>query len=614
MLKPLRTDAQAPWKQRFRIPTFLSSQVARTNATRGVICSNASGAFQLSAWDISSGTLWQRSHERHGALVGMISPDGSYIYYPVDPDGDQFGHIVRVPFEGGNVQDITPDFPPYPCYQICLSAAGTLLAFPVPRSDEQGTDLYVVPLGLADVGQPRRIFHDPSPGFLGRKRLALSADGSILVFASQQRDAVLVERLLAIDTETGQLIGELWDGAENSVSMVDFSPVPGDGRLLAKWYRGDREQTLLWDPLTGEQRLLEWNLDSTVQPVGWSPNGTQLLLYQGQEADQCFVVFSLVDDTFQRLSNLSGSILYATFGGNNEIFVHHEEHRPAEVIVLDSITGQIKGTRLSGGPLPPEQPWTSVIFSSSDGQLVQGWLIKPEGEGPFPVILHMHGGPHEQAWQHFSPELQLWIDHGFAVFSVNYRGSTGFGDAFQAHIIGNPGYWELEDIVAGRNWLVQQGIACQDAILLTGWSYGGYLTLLALGKYPELWAGGMAGYAIADWSLLHAEVSEGLQFTWLFGGTLEEKPEQYRVSSPITYAERVKVPLFIYQGRNDPGCPPRQMEHYVARLQELGKHVEIIWLEAGHGTLNTAQEIMTQEHLLRFAYRVVEAGREEEHV
>ena len=148
MLKPLRTDAQAPWKQRFRIPTFLSSQVARTHATRGVICSNAPGIFQLSAWDITSGTLWQRSHEPHGVLVGMIAPDGSYIYYPVDPDGDMCGHIVRVPFEGGTVQDITPDFPPYPCYQICLSAAGTLLVFPVPTREEQGTDLYVVPLGL----------------------------------------------------------------------------------------------------------------------------------------------------------------------------------------------------------------------------------------------------------------------------------------------------------------------------------------------------------------------------------------------------------------------------------------------------------------------------------
>src|SRR5207244_381532 len=98
------------------------------------------------------------------------------------------------------------------------------------------------------------------------KRLVLSSDGSVLVFASNQRNATMSERLLAIDTQTGQLIGELWDGSENGISIVDFSPLPGDERLLAKFHRGDTEQTLLWNPQTGKQYLLEWNLDGFVKP------------------------------------------------------------------------------------------------------------------------------------------------------------------------------------------------------------------------------------------------------------------------------------------------------------------------------------------------------------
>jgi len=154
--------------------------------------------------------------------------------------------------------------------------------------------------------------------------------------------------------------------------------------------------------------------------------------------------------------------------------------------------------------------------------------------------MEIHGGPNEAVWERFAPELQLWVDHGFALFAVNYRGSVGFGRAFQEQILGNPGHWEQEDIVAGRNWLIQQGIARQDAILITGWSYGGYLTLLALGKFPDLWVGGMAGYAIADYATLHDEVAEGLELTWLFGGTPQEKPEQYRISSPITSRSRLR--------------------------------------------------------------------------
>lgn len=236
---------------------------------------------------------------------------------------------------------------------------------------------------------------------------------------------------------------------------------------------------------------------------------------------------------------------------------------------------------------------------------IQAWLIPPEGEGPFPTILYIHGGPRECVWEGYAPDFQLWTDHGFAVFAVNYRGSVGFGRAFEEQIMGNPGHWELEDIVAGRDFLVEQGTALPDAILITGWSYGGYLTLLALGRCPNLWAGGMAGYAIADWVAHYEEAGQGVKLPGLFGGTPQEKPDQYRISSPITYAEQVQAPLLIYQGRHDPGCPPRQVERYVELLQELGKPVEIVWIDSGHGTLDTEQSIATQELLLRFAYRVL---------
>jgi len=121
-------------------------------------------------------------------------------------------------------------------------------------------------------------------------------------------------------------------------------------------------------------------------------------------------------------------------------------------------------------------------------------------------------------------------------------------------------------MVAGRQWLVDQNIAKADLIFLTGWSYGGYLTLFGLGKTPELWAGGMAGIAITDWVMSYedsAETLRGYQAA-LFGGTPEEKPEQFRLSSPIIYAESVKAPVEIIQGRNDSRTPARPVEVYEA--------------------------------------------------
>jgi len=167
-------------------------------------------------------------------------------------------------------------------------------------------------------------------------------------------------------------------------------------------------------------------------------------------------------------------------------------------------------------------------------------------------------------------------------------------------------------MAAARDWLIEQGIARPDAILLTGWSYGGYLTLLGLGKRPELWAGGMAGIAIADWAVQYedsADTLRGYQRA-LFGGTPEEKPEQYAASSPITYAERVSAPVLIIQGRNDTRTPARPIEMYEQRMKAIGKDIDVRWFDSGHlgSFAQVEQSIQFQEWMLRFAYRVLGQG------
>jgi dipeptidyl aminopeptidase/acylaminoacyl peptidase len=209
--------------------------------------------------------------------------------------------------------------------------------------------------------------------------------------------------------------------------------------------------------------------------------------------------------------------------------------------------------------------------------------------------------------RYFAPGAQAWLDHGFAYLTINYRGCGTFGREFEEKIWGDLGHWEVEDMAAARDWLVQQGIASPDEILLTGDSFGGYLTLMGLGKRPDLWAGGMAEVAIADWSIQYEDTADTLRGVQVavFGGTPEEKPEQYKASSPITYAEQIAAPVLVIQGRNDTRCPARPMEMYEARLRSLGKQIEVEWFDAGHGSMDTEQNIAHQELKLRFAYRVL---------
>ena len=214
--------------------------------------------------------------------------------------------------------------------------------------------------------------------------------------------------------------------------------------------------------------------------------------------------------------------------------------------------------------------------------------------------------------ERFHPGSQCWMDHGFAFLTINYRGSTTFGREFQQKIWGNVGNWEIEDLVASREWLVREGIAHPDKIFLTGWSYGGFNTLMALGKRPDLWAGGMAGIAIADWAVMYEDSADTLKgyMAGLFGGAPQEIPEQYAASSPITYAENVRAPILIIQGRNDTRTPARQVEMYEARLKNLGKPIEVVWFDAGHSGSGIEEDIQHQELMLRFAYKVLGLHRE----
>jgi dipeptidyl aminopeptidase/acylaminoacyl peptidase len=298
------------------------------------------------------------------------------------------------------------------------------------------------------------------------------------------------------------------------------------------------------------------------------------------------------------------------FASDDEIFASYQNsEQPLCVIALDSHTGQQTHVVMDAASQPAGLPVKSITFASSDGQDVQAWLILPEGEGPFPTIIDAHGGPFEAATDSFSPSAMMWVDHGFAFCSVNYRGSTTFGKEYKDKIYCNLGHWEVEDIVAARAWLVDNQIASPNQVLMTGWSYGGFLTLHVLGKYPSLWAGGMAGIAIADWILCHKDSADALRAMdiSLFGGTPDEHPERYRASSPITYAENVRAPVLIIQGKNDTRTPARQIEIYEQKMHDLGKEIDVHWYEAGHGGSSTNVELSIAHHqiMLDFAFKVL---------
>ena len=603
MVREPQLDNSAPWKQRFRAPIIARARIARLAPTRGLVMSNRSGIYQLYTWDVPTGELRQLTDRFEGLLYGVISPNGRYVYCFADTKGNEIGHFIRIPFEGGEAEEVTPDMPPYPTFGLELSGQGNLLAFTTAVANEYR--VYGVDISPSDALAPPRLIYRSKTLILPP---CLSYDGRTAVIAVS-RGSKLLFGLLALDTASGEDLGDLSEETDSRINAIRFAPFAGDFRVACATNRSGLQRPLIWNPSTGERFDLPVHvLKGAIAPVDWSTDGQQLLLWQVYQAVDRFYLYDIASGAITELQFPSGAYNEVYFGPNDEVFAEWEDStHPRQLIALGNKSAAQPRVILSAGKVPQSRPWKSVIFTSSDGQEIQAWLGLPDGNGPFPTILHMHGGPEAVMTEVFGPMSQCWLDHGFAYLTINYRGSTTFGREFLEKIWGNLGYWEVEDMVAARDWLVRQNIANPNQVFLTGWSYGGYLTLQALGTYPDLWAGGMAGIAVADWAIAHVDTTDTLRSVRAlrFGGTPEEIPEKYAASSPITYAEQVRAPVLIIQGRNDTRTPPRSIEMYEAKMKSLGKDIEIHWFDAGHGSLSVEQNIEFQEIMLRFAYRIL---------
>lgn len=602
-MRPPQLEPDAPWKRRFRVPlTF--TQVARANQARGLVASNRSGVFQLYAWDVPSGALTQLTDIPTGKPWGVLAPDGRFVYYLKDEAGNELGHWVRVPFEGGAPEDVTPDMPPYASWSFSVARAGNRAGLTV--ADGDGFHISVMDQAPDGSFGARRELYSSRRMASGP---AFSADGTLAVVDTAERSEKPQFSLLAFDAAAGERIGELWDGPDTSIHIAGFSPVAGDARVLGVSDRSGIKRPLVWDARSDERRDLDvGDLAGEVEAWDWAPDGSAVLLCHVAQARQQLYRYDLGRDELRRLDHPGGTFWGAYFATDDEIIAHWTDStHPPQVIVLDAQTGAQRRAVFPPADVPPGRPWRSVSFPSADGTTIQGWLATPAGDGPFPTILETHGGPTSATLDQWSAGSQMWLDHGFAFMTINYRGSTTFGKAFEEAILGKLGELEVADMAAAREWLVREGVAQPDAILLTGWSYGGYLTLMGLGVRPELWAGGMAGIAIADWAIQYEDTAPTLRGYQeaIFGGTPQEKPEAYAKSSPISYAERVRAPLLVIQGRNDTRCPARPMELYEQKLRQLGKQIEVAWFDAGHGSYETEKEIEHHELMLRFATRVL---------
>lgn len=605
------------WETPFRVAKVMHTARAAARADRGIAIGNlSSDLVQLHRWEVDTGATVPLTDSPVGVYFGNISPDGAYVYYFLDESGSERGHYVRVPYAGGPATNLTPDMAPYgtiPGMNVSdLSRDGSRFAFTA--ADAGGFASYAVELADGQPGAVRQVFTSQSLTF----GPVVAGDGRMGVVMSAQRSGRWQFSLCAQDLASGQRLGELWEEG-TSLEATVVSPVPGDYRVAGTSDATGFRRPFLWDVRTGERAEVCPPEDppGDLIPMDWSPDGAELLIVQVFQARHRLLLLDLRTRQVQLLNHPGGTLFRLEagvyFGPSRSVHTTWQNStHPGELLELDRRGSAPPRAVLRGSDLVAAHEWRPVWFASADGQQVQGWLAQPEGPGPFPTVLDMHGGPYSVTTEYFSPVAQAWLSEGFAWCSINYRGSTTFGREFREQITGDIGHWELADMIAARRYLVDLGVADPERILLSGSSYGGYLTLLGLVRAPGLWAGGMAWVAIADWAALYEDASGFLRGACraMFGGSPDDVPDRYHLSSPVTYVDALTAPLLIIQGENDSRCPPRQMREFAAAARRMGKRLDVEWFTAGHAhSTQVEQAIRDQRRMLRFAREIAGAER-----
>ncbi|OEV05862.1 prolyl oligopeptidase family serine peptidase [Streptomyces nanshensis] len=603
--------AMPEWEKRFRAPRVSLPDWAEDAPDRSLYVSNVTGTFELYAWDRTTDGHRQVTDRPNGTTDGVLTPDGEQIWWFSDTDGDEFGIWMRQPFEGGDDEPAVPGLAPSFPAGLAIGRDGTAV---VGRStDEDGTTIHLCRPGE----EPVEIYrHRESAGVAD-----LSHDGTLLVVEHTEHGDAM-HSALRVTRPDGTTVAELDDSEggtrELGLAALGFAPVPGDSRLLIAHQRTGRWEPMIWEPLTGTTTELAVDLPGDVS-ADWYPDGTALLVSHSHQARSDLWRYDIEARTLTRVETPPGSVAEATarpraaFAGAGEgagtgtgtdgVDIEYLWSSAAQPPRVNSATGTVI-LDPPGMKAPPSVP-VEDAWVEGPGGTVHALVQKPAGEGPFPTVFDVHGGPTWHDSDAFAGQPAAWVDHGFAVVRVNYRGSTGYGRAWTDALKHRVGLIELEDIAAVREWAVASGLADPRRTVLGGGSWGGYLTLLGLGTQPDSWAVGLAAVPVADYVTAYHDEMEALKSLdrTLLGGSPEEVPERFAASSPLTYVDDVKAPVFISAGVNDPRCPIRQVENYVERLERRGAPHEVYRYDAGHGSLVVEERIKQLRLEIDFALR-----------
>jgi dipeptidyl aminopeptidase/acylaminoacyl peptidase len=569
------------------LTTTRISGIGRSNDGRKLVyTSNASGRPNL--WLMNAdGTAPRQLVTNEDRQTGArFTHDDGAIVYSQDRGGNEYYDIYEVPVNGGEPRNLT-NTPDISETVSEFSPDGKLLAIAVKQKTAPATNLAVMQWPSGSV---RQLTHEADPKATWSEN-AWSPDGRFLY--ATRSIGIDDSDIFRIDVATGlsqQLL------KHTGKQLISVSDVSHDGRtLLVTSNANDAyNNAALLDLATEKLRWItqtQWSSNA----AAFTPDGGSavVLLNADGRISTLFINLQSMQESERGVPpGLTYPVASPTpfLPDGSLLLLHEDSSHPQELYRLEpnnSLTQITHNTNktLESIVLPKSQ---LVTYRSFDGRMISAFVWVPfnlKRDGNAAAVVLPHGGPTGQVVDSFNRNAQLLASRGFLVIAPNVRGSTGYGIEFQNANIKDLGGSDLKDEIAGVDFLKATGFVDSKRVGIWGGSYGGYMTLMAIGKAPNVWSAAVDEYGILNWltMLQHEDPSLQEYEKVLLGDPVKDRAI-YEASSPLQYIRSETAPLLVLQGENDIRVPREEAEQVVGILKAEGRTVDAVYYpEEGHG-------------------------------
>jgi dipeptidyl aminopeptidase/acylaminoacyl peptidase len=604
---PSQASAAAP---RYTIEQFLATTTwagawFSPDGRELLVSGNPTGVFNAYTIPVAGGAPRQLTDSKVNAIqVAGWFPSGGRILYGSDQGGNEQTHLY-VRDSAGATRDLTPGDKLKAQFEGWAPDDRTFF-FSTNERDPQYFDLYEMSVD----GYQRTLLYRNDGGYaLG----PISRDRRYVAVVKQEStgdsDVYLYDRstgkLRDLTTHTGDVVN----------APADFSP---DGKSL--YYTTDEgsefAHLVRCDLATG-QRVDVLRPEWDVTGASFSRDGRFLEVSINRDAATEVRLFEepgMRPVKLPALPDADITGLRFSRDGKRLAFYAESSRSPRNLYVIGAADLAQGAPRQLTQALSPAidpaalVPARVVRFKSYDGVEVPGLLYQPRlasREHPEPALVWVHGGPGGQSRVGYSPLVQFLVNHGYAVYAINNRGSAGYGKTFFHLADRKHGNADLGDCVAAKGMLAATGWVSPDRIGIIGGSYGGYMVLAALAFRPQEFAAGVDLFGVANWVRTLASIppywaSERKALYKLIGDP-QADADYLRKISPLFHAEQIERPLLVLQGDKDPRVLKQESDEIVAAARQRGTPVEyLIFPNEGHGFARKETQAKAYQAVLVF--------------